>query len=77
MTLEFVLTVAIVVAVCLLASRLSVKFALPTLLIFMILGMLFGTDGIFGFDFHDFAFAETVCSYALVFIMFYGKFGFV
>ena len=62
MTLEFVLTVAIVVAVCLLASRLSVKFALPTLLIFMILGMLFGTDGIFGFDFHDFAFAETVCS---------------
>ena len=75
MTLEFVLTVAIVVAVCLLASRLSVKFALPTLLIFMVLGMLFGTDGIFGFDFHDFAFAETVCSYALVFIMFYGGFG--
>ena len=75
MTLEFVLIVAIVVAVCLLASRLSVKFALPTLLIFMILGMLFGTDGIFGFEFDDFAFAETVCSYALVFIMFYGGFG--
>ncbi|MBE5748113.1 MAG: potassium/proton antiporter [Clostridiales bacterium] len=75
MTLEFVLIVAIVVAVCLLASRLSVKFALPTLLIFMVLGMLFGTDGIFGFEFDDFAFAEMVCSYALVFIMFYGGFG--
>ena len=75
MTLEFVLIVAIVVAVCLLASRLSVKFALPTLLIFMVLGMLFGIDGIFGFEFNDFAFAEAVCSYALVFIMFYGGFG--
>ena len=30
---------------------------------------------IFGFVFDDFAFAEAVCSYALVFIMFYGGFG--
>lgn len=75
MALDFVLTIAVVIIVCLLASRLSVKFALPTLLIFMVLGMLFGTDGIFGFVFDDFAFAEAVCSYALVFIMFYGGFG--
>lgn len=75
MTLEFVLIVAIIIAACLLASRLSVKFALPTLLIFMVLGMLCGTDGIFGFDFNDFAVAEVICSYALVFIMFYGGFG--
>ena len=75
MTLEFILALSIVAIVCLLASRLSIKFALPTLLIFMVLGMLCGTDGIFGVEFSDFAFAETVCTYALVFIMFYGGFG--
>jgi len=75
MEMGYVLVVAIVVIVCLLASRISIKFALPSLLVFMLLGMLFGVDGIFKFDFNDFAFAETVCSYALVFIMFYGGFG--
>lgn len=75
MNVEFVLIVAIIIIVCLLASRLSVKFGLPTLLIFMVLGMLFGVDGIFKFDFEDFALAETFCSFALIFIMFYGGFG--
>ena len=66
-----VLIVAVIIIVCLLASRISSKFGMPTLLIFMLLGMLFGVDGIFKFQFDDFQFAETFCSFALVFIMFW------
>jgi len=36
--------------------------------------MLFGSDGIFKIPFSNFELAETVCSIALVFIMFYGGF---
>lgn len=75
MDLQLILLTALIIIVCLLASRLSLKFGMPTLLIFMLLGMLFGVDGIFGVDFSDFAMAEAICSFALIFIMFYGGFG--
>lgn len=42
---------------------------------FILLGMLFGSDGIFKIPFEDFFFAEQICSFALIFIMFYGGFG--
>lgn len=48
---------------------------MPTLFIFIMLGMLFGSDGIFKIPFGNFALAEQVCSVALIFIMFYGGFG--
>lgn len=47
----------------------------PVLPLFIILGMLMGSDGIFGIEFSDFHLAEQVCSVALIFIMFYGGFG--
>lgn len=75
MDLQIILFTSLIIMVCLLASRLSWKFGMPTLLIFMVLGMLFGVDGIFRLDFNDFDMANTVCSFALVFIMFYGGFG--
>ena len=37
--------------------------------------MLFGSDGIMKIDFDNYAFAEQICSTALIFIMFYGGFG--
>ena len=45
------------------------------LLAFILLGMVFGSDGIFKIPFEDFKFAEQVCSVALIFIIFYGGFG--
>lgn len=42
---------------------------------FILLGMLFGSDGIFKIEFENFEFAEQICSVALVFIIFYGGFG--
>lgn len=44
------------------------------LLLFIVIGMLFGSDGIFKIPFDDYEFAEQICSIALIFIIFYGGF---
>ena len=48
---------------------------MPSLLIFIGLGMLFGEDGIFRIVFDDYGVTETICSVSLIFIIFYGGFG--
>lgn len=45
------------------------------LLAFILLGMLFGSDGLLQIPFDNYALAEQICSVALIFIMFYGGFG--
>ena len=69
------LVCAAVILVCILASRLSQRLGVPALLLFLLLGMLFGSDGLFRLPFDDFHAAEQICSVALIFIMFYGGFG--
>lgn len=66
---------AIVLILCISFSKLLYKVGVPTLLIFMGLGMLFGSDGIGKIDFDDYKLAENMATIALVFIMFYGGFG--
>ena len=66
---------AIVVLLCILLNRLSDKIGVPMLLFFMVLGMVFGSDGLVKIHFDDYRMAETICSFALIFIMFYGGFG--
>lgn len=68
----FFLLCAAVLILCIFSNKISNKLGVPSLLIFMLLGMLFGSDGIFKIDFADFAVAEDICTAALVFIMFYG-----
>lgn len=70
-----ILLCSIVIFLCLLCRRLSFKLGVPALLLFILLGMLFGSDGIFRIPFENYAFAEQICSAALIFIMFYGGFG--
>lgn len=69
-----ILAVALVILLCVLAERFSDKFGMPALMLFMFIGMVFGSDGLFKIPFEDFKVAETVCSIALIFIMFYGGF---
>ena len=57
------------------AEKFSDKFGMPALILFMFIGMLFGSDGIFKIPFSNFELANNACSIALVFIMFYGGFG--
>lgn len=65
---------AVILLVCIISGKLSDKVGVPALLLFLVLGMLFGSDGIFGIEFDNYGFAEQICSVALIFIMFYGGF---
>lgn len=69
------LIVALIIFCCIVFNNISSKIGVPVLVAFIILGMLFGSDGIFKIDFDNFEIAETICSIALIFIMFYGGFG--
>lgn len=66
---------ACVLLSCLIASRFSDKFGMPALLLFMALGMLFGSDGLLKISFDNYDVTEKICNLALIFIMFYGGFG--
>ena len=60
----YVLCVAGIILLCVLAEKFSDKFGMPALILFMFIGMLFGSDGIFGIPFDNFSLAENVCSIA-------------
>ena len=70
----YVLGIAIIIILCVLAEKFSDKFGMSALILFMFIGMLFGSDGILKIQFDNFALAENICSIALMFIMFYGGF---
>lgn len=72
---NFLLLISIVVFACLFLNKISAKLGIPMLLAFIILGMVFGSDGILRIPFENYLFAENVCTIALIFIMFYGGFG--
>lgn len=71
----FILLAAVIILVCLLLNKIAARLGLPMLLAFILLGMLFGSDGLFKIPFENFDLAEKICSFALIFIMFYGGFG--
>ena len=66
----FLLISAIILIACVIGSKLSTRFGVPTLVFFIGLGMLFGSDGLFKIHFEDYSLAEKICSAALIFIMF-------
>lgn len=71
----YLLLAAVVIFACVFLSKLSNRLGIPMLLAFILLGMVFGSDGILKIPFDNYAFAEQICSIALIFIMFYGGFG--
>jgi cell volume regulation protein A len=72
---SFLIISAVVLLLSIVSSKLLYRLGIPTLLIFLGLGMVFGSDGLVGIDFSDYEIAKNVCSVGLVFIMFYGGFG--
>ena len=49
-----ILGIALVILLCVLAEKFSDKFGMPALILFMFIGMLFGSDGIFKIPFSNF-----------------------
>lgn len=72
---EILLLAAVIVIACVLCNKISGKLGVPMLLAFILLGMLFGSDGLFKIPFDNYGFADNICSVALIYIMFYGGFG--
>ena len=72
---HILLIVSFIILLCILLKLITSKIGVPVLLAFILLGMVFGSEGIFKIRFDDFKQAETICSFALIFIMFYGGFG--
>ncbi len=73
MTVIIIMT-AVVLLFSVLAERISARLGLPALILFMFLGMLFGSDGLVGIEFENFKLAKNICSAALILIMFSGGF---
>ncbi len=71
--LEFYLVLAaFLMLVSVLSSKISDKFGIPTLFIFLGLGMLAGSDGILGIHFDNPNLAQSIGTIALIFILFGG-----
>lgn len=75
MTSLFLILIVVVILTCIWLNNISSRIGVPTLLAFIVLGIVFGNVGAIPvyLDNHDFA--KEVCSIALIFIMFYGGFG--
>lgn len=69
---EYILIGASILLVSVLASKISDRFGVPALLLFLILGMLAGSDGPGGIYFDDPAQAQFIGVIALVLILFSG-----
>lgn len=72
---EIIVVFGIIIIACIFFNQISSKIGMPMLLAFIILGMLFGSDGLFKIPFENFYFAQEFCSIALIFVIFYGGFG--
>ncbi len=70
----YILTAAAIILLCLMLNKLSGKLGVPTLALFILLGMLFGSDGLLKIHFDDYVTTERICTVALIFIIFYGGF---
>ena len=73
--MEILLLISLIVVLCLFSSNLFSRWGIPSLLVFVVLGMLFGSDGIFKIPLDNSQLVEQLCSVTLAFIMFYGGFG--
>lgn len=68
----YYLMIGIIFILAIFATRVSNKHGIPALLLFIVLGMIFGATAL---EFDNFKFAGNFASFALMAIMFYGGFG--
>lgn len=73
MTIETqILAAAILLLLCVVASKVSSKYGIPTLVIFLLIGMLAGSEGLGRIDFDDAVTAQSLGIISLAYILFSG-----
>jgi len=68
----YLLIAALLLLLSIFSSKLSFKYGIPALLIFLGIGMFFGSDGLEVIDFDDYQLAQSLGIIALIYILFSG-----
>ncbi|TLD86062.1 potassium/proton antiporter [Helicobacter sp. MIT 05-5294] len=68
----YIIAIGIILFISVYASKISEKIGFPLLLVFLILGMLLGSEGIVGIKFDNTLLAQAVGSVSLIFILYSG-----
>ena len=68
----YIIVVGLILFVSVYASKIYEKIGLPLLLIFLMLGMFLGSEGVVGINFDNTLLAQAVGSIALIFILYSG-----
>ena len=71
---EVLIIFALIMFSCVFANAFSGKLGMPALILFMGLGMLFGSDGLFKIPFDNYEILQQISTIALIVIIFYGGF---
>ena len=66
---------SVVIILSIFIYRYLSKFGVPMLLVFISLGMIFGVNGIFKIPYDNYELSRDICSFALIYIIFFGGFG--
>ena len=66
---------SVVIIVSIFMYRYLSKFGVPMLLVFISLGIIFGENGIFKINYDNYELSRDICSFALIYIIFFGGFG--
>lgn len=72
---EALLLMGCVILICILVNNFLEKLPIPSLLIFIGLGIVFGENGLVRIHFDNYSAVNAICAICLIFIMFYGGFG--
>lgn len=73
--IQTLLLTAAILLLCVASNKLLHRFGIPSLIVFMGLGMLFGSDGLGAIHLDNYELTRQICSIALIFIIFHGGFG--
>lgn len=68
----YIIAIGIILFISVYASKISERVGFPLLLVFLILGMLLGSEGIVGIQFDNTLLAQAVGSVSLIFILYSG-----
>lgn len=72
MQIESLIATALLLLLSIFASKISDRFGIPALLLFLVVGMIAGSEGVGGIYFDNPAIAQTISIVALVLILFSG-----
>lgn len=73
---EILLIASILLIAAIILNKVGGKFGVPSLIIFILVGILAGSDGILGIHFEDYMFAQFVGIVAISYILFMGGLSF-